>query len=258
MATAYDSDGSGETVVLVHAGIADRRMWEPQWQTLGERYRVVRLDLAGFGETGIDRLPLTYALDVAELLAELGIGSAAFVGASLGGRVVLELAVARPALVRALVVAGAGLPDVHWSQQVRDYGAAEDEAVSRGALDQATELNLRMWVDGPRARDVAPGVRAAVGAMQRRAFELQAPHWASLHELLLAADVGARLAEIAVPALVLCGEDDVEDMRGLARRISDAIPGARHAEIAAAAHLPSLEQPAAFDALVLELLASAL
>jgi 3-oxoadipate enol-lactonase len=258
VATAYDIQGSGETVVLVHAGIADRRMWEPQWEAFSKRHRVVRLDLAGFGETAIDHLPLTYALDVGDLLDELRIGSAAFVGASLGGRVVLELALARPVLVRALAVAAPGLPGLDWSQEVRDYGAAEDEAVSRGDLAGATELNLRMWLDRPGRAPGAldPSVRSAVAAMQLLAFEEQAPHWATLHELMLAPDVAERLAEVSVPALVLCGDEDVEDMRALAVRIADTIPGARHATIAGAAHLPSLERPAAFNALVLELLAS--
>jgi 3-oxoadipate enol-lactonase len=259
VATAYDIQGSGETVVLVHAGIADRRMWEPQWEAFSERHRVVRLDLAGFGETPIDHLPLTYALDVADLLDELGIGSAAFVGASLGGRVVLELALARPALVRALAVAAPGLPGLDWSQEVRDYGAAEDEAVSRGDLDRATELNLRMWVDRPgrAAGAVAPALRSSVAEMQRHALEQQAPHWTRLHEQMLAPDLGERLAEIAAPALVLCGDEDVEDMRALARRLAGEIPGAGHATISGAAHLPSLERPAAFNALVLAFLASA-
>jgi 3-oxoadipate enol-lactonase len=260
VALDFDIEGDGETVVLLHAGIADRRMWEPQRAAFGERHRVLRCDLAGFGGTQIDHLPLTLALDVADLLGELEVTSAAFVGASLGGRVALELAVARPALVRALVVAGAGLPGLAWSQEVQDYGAAEDEAVSQGELGRATELNLRMWVDGPRRGPdaVDPVVRAAVGEMQRHAFEQQAPHWAQLHEQLLAPDIGERLGEIAAPALVLCGEEDVDDMLALAERIADAIPGARRATIAGAAHLPSLEQPAAFNALVLEFLASAL
>jgi pimeloyl-ACP methyl ester carboxylesterase len=259
MATAFDVQGSGEAVVLIHAGIADRRMWEPQWDVLCEHRRVVRLDLAGFGETPIDHLPLTYALDVAALLDELGIAAAAFVGASLGGRVVLELAVARPALVRALVVAAPGLPGLDWSREVREYGAAEDEAVSRGDLARATELNLRMWLDRPGRPPgaVAPALRTSLAEMQRQALEQQAPHWPQLHEQPLAPDVGERLAEIAAPALVLCGDEDVEDMRALARRVASEIPGARHVPIPGAAHLPSLEQPAAFNAHTLAFLRSA-
>lgn len=260
MAPYYEVSGAGLPIVFLHEGIADSRMWEPQWTSFAARYRLLRCDLPGFGRTPIESLPVTYARDVAGLLDELHFSSAGLVGASLGGRVALELAVARPDLVRALVLEDAGLPGFDWSDAVRVYGAAEDEAVARGDLEAATEINLRMWVDGPRraAADVDPRVRAAVAEMQRRAFDLQAPHWEHLDEDLLVPDVAERLGEVKAPTLALVGEEDVEDMHRLAEMFASEIPRARLATIAGAAHLPNLEQPAAFDKLVLEFLAGAL
>jgi 3-oxoadipate enol-lactonase len=256
----YEVRGSGPPIVFLHAAIADSRMWEPQWTSFAAGHRLLRLDLAGFGRTPIERLPLTHARDVVGLLDGLEISAAGVVGASLGGRVALEVAVARPDLVRALVLVDSGLPGVEWSAAVRAYGAAEDEAVTRGDLAAATEINLRMWVDGPRraAADVDPGVRAAVAEMLGRALELQAPYWERLKEELLVPDVAERLPEVRAPTLVLVGEEDVDDMQALARKFAAGIPGARLATIPGAAHAPSLEQPAAFDGLVLEFLAGAL
>jgi pimeloyl-ACP methyl ester carboxylesterase len=257
MALFHEVTGAGPPVVLLHEGIADSRMWEPQWTSFAARYRLLRCDLPGFGRTPIESLPVTHARDVAGLLDELGISSAAIVGASLGGRVALELAVARPDLVSKLVLEDAGLPGLDWSEAVRAYGAAEDEAVARGDLEAAIELNLRMWVDGPRrmAADVDPRVREAVAEMQRCALELQAPHWERLDEDLLVPDIAERLGEVQAPTLVLVGEEDVDDMQALARRFATEIPSARLATIPGAAHLPNLEQPAVFDALVLGFLA---
>jgi 3-oxoadipate enol-lactonase len=256
----HEVTGAGPPVVLLHQGIADSRVWEPQWVSFADRYRLLRCDLAGFGRSPIDRLPLRHASDVAALLDELGIASAGVVAGSMGGRVALELAVARPELVGALVLVAAGLPGFDWSEAVRAYWEAEDEAVTRGDLDTATELNLRLWVDGPRrsTADVDPQVRALVGEMQRHALEVQAPHWETLDEELLAPDVATRLGEIRAPTLVLVGEEDVGDMQALADRFTTEIPGARRATIAGAAHVPNLEQPAAFDALVLGFLAEVL
>jgi 3-oxoadipate enol-lactonase len=260
VALSHELAGSGAPVVFLHEGIADSRMWDPQWTSFAQRYRLVRCDLAGFGRTPIERVPLTHARDVAELLGELRTARAGLIGCSLGGRVALELAVAHPELVRALVLCGAGLPDFEWSDAVRTYGAAEDEAVARGDLDAATELNMRMWVDGPRRspEDVDPGVRAAMAEMQRHALELQGPRWSELDEDLLVPDVAARLGEVRAPTLVLVGEEDVEDMHRIADTLAASIPDARRATIPGAAHVPNLEQPAAFDALVLEFLADAL
>jgi 3-oxoadipate enol-lactonase len=260
MGVAYEVRGSGPPIVFVHAAIADSRMWEPQWTSFAGRHRLLRLDLAGFGRTAIERLPLTHAQDVVDLLDELEISAAGVVGASLGGRVALEVAVARPDLVRALVLVDAGLPGVDWSEAVQGYGAAEDEAVARGDLAAATELNLHTWVDGPHraAEDVDPGVRAAVAEMQRRALELQAPDWDRLAEDLLVPEIAERLGEVQAPTLVLVGEEDVDDMHALAERFAAEIPRARLVTIPGAAHLPSLEQPAAFGEHVLGFLADTL
>jgi 3-oxoadipate enol-lactonase len=260
VALHHEINGAGPAIVFLHEGIADSRMWEPQWTSFATRYRLLRCDLAGFGRTPIDRLPVTHARDVVSLLDELDISSAGIVGASLGGRVALEVAVARPDLARALVLEDAGLPGVNWSEAVRAYGAAEDEAVARGDLEAATEINLRMWVDGPRraAADVDPQVRATVAEMQRHALELQAPYWERLDEDTLVPDLAQRLGEVQAPTLVLVGEEDVEDMHALAKRFATEIPRARLATIPGAAHMPNMEQPAVFDKLVLEFLAGAL
>jgi len=260
MTLHHELTGSGPTVVLVHEGIADSRMWDPQWTSFAEGYRLVRLDLAGFGGSPIERLPLTNARDVIGLLDGLGIADAALVGASMGGRVVLEVAVARPDLARALVLVDSGLPGVGWSEAVRAYQRAEEEAAGRGDLDAAVEANLRMWIDGPNRApgDVDPDVRRAVAQMLHHAFELQLPHLADLDEELLVPDVAGRLGEIRAPALVLVGSEDVEDMQAIARKLAAEIPAARLETIAGAAHMPSLERPAVFDELVLGFLAEVL
>jgi pimeloyl-ACP methyl ester carboxylesterase len=249
--------GAGPPVVFLHPGLADSRLWDPQWTSFADRYRLVRCDLPGFGETPIDGTTVAFAADVAELLDELAVTRAALVGCSLGGRVALELAVARPELVRALVLVGAGLPGLAWSESVQAHGKAQHEAVERGDLAAATELSLRMWVDGPgrSPADVDAAMRAAVGRMQRRALERQAPVWDRVGEEPLVPDLAARLGELAVPTLVLVGEGDIEDIHERADLLAGSIRGAERATIADAAHVPSFERPAAFDAIVLEFLA---
>jgi 3-oxoadipate enol-lactonase len=255
----HERAGSGPSVVFLHPGIADSRVWDPQWLSFGA-HRRIRLDLRGFGQSPVGPLPITHAQDVADLLDELRVSGAALVGTSMGGRVALELAVARPDLVAALVLVGASLPGQAWSEEVRAYGQAEDEAVSRGDLDLATELNLRMWVDGPHRApgDVDPSVREAVREMQRRALELQAPVWDEADEEPLVQELADRLHEVRAPTLVLVGEQDVSDIHVSAARLAAEIPGAQSATIAGAAHVPHLERPAEFDALVLHFLAGAL
>jgi pimeloyl-ACP methyl ester carboxylesterase len=141
-----------------------------------------------------------------------------------------------------------------WSDEVRRFGAEEDAMLERGDLAAATELNLRMWVEGPRrARDqVDPRVRARVGEMQLRAFTLARPD--AEPRPLVPPAIG-RLAEIRVPMLVVVGDQDVADMLAIADLLAGGIAGAQKAVIAGAGHLPSLEQPDRFERTALDFLA---
>jgi 3-oxoadipate enol-lactonase len=252
----HEAAGEGRPVLLIHEGICDSRMWESQWRSFPQFHRTVRCDLRGFGQTPLPAEPYSNARDVVELLDRLELGAAALVGVSLGGRVALEVALARPDLVERLVLVGPGLPGHAWSDTVRRYGEEEDAAVARGDLEAAVEANLRMWVDGPNrlADEVDPRVRSFVGMMQRRALELQAPVWEEVEEELLVPDVGSRYAEVRLPTLVLVGSEDVSDIHEIADRLASRIPGARKVVIAGTAHVPSIERPEEFDRLVLAFL----
>jgi 3-oxoadipate enol-lactonase len=196
----HQQTGAGPAVVLLHAGICDSRMWDPQWVTFPRTHRTIRYDQRGYGRSPLPPGSWSDALDLIGLLEDLGIQRAALVGVSRGGRIALELAVARPDLVGALVLVGAGLPGHDWSESTRlqAYLAEEDAAVGRGDLDAAVEANLRLWVDGPRRApaDTDPAVRKLVGVMQRRALELQAPVWGVLEDRiqLLVPDLPSGLA----------------------------------------------------------------
>jgi 3-oxoadipate enol-lactonase len=253
----YEVAGEGPPVVLVHEGIADSRMWEPQWASFPPAHRTVRYDMRGFGETPISPGSFSHARDLVGLLERLALGPAAIVGVSLGGRVALEVAVARPELVSALVLVGAALPGHDWTEETQAGWAEEEAALERGDLDAAVELNLRMWVDGPgrSSTDVDADVRARVAVMQRRAFELQLSVGDAAEEEPLVPDIGQRLTEISVPTLIVVGEEDRPDIHAIADRLAASIPHARRASIPATAHVPSLERPDEFDRIVLGFLA---
>jgi len=252
----YEVAGEGPPVVLIHEGIADSRMWEPQWTSFPPTHRTVRYDMRGFGETPITPGSFSNARDLVGLLERLALGPAALVGVSLGGRVALEVAVARPELVSALVLVGAGLPGHDWTEETQAGWAEEQAALERGDVEAAVELNLRMWVDGPgrSPSDVDAGVREQVAVMQRRAFELQLPVGDAAEEEPLVPDLAERLTEIRAPTLIVVGEEDRPDIHTIADRLAAALPHARRASIPATAHIPSLERPDEFDRLVLEFL----
>ena len=243
------------TVLLLHAGIADSRMWQPQIDALeAAGYRVIAPDLRGFGERRLEPAPFSNVRDAEAVLD----GPAVVVGASLGGRVALELAVHRPDLIERLVLIAPGLPGWEWADDTRAGWAAEEAAYEAGDLETAAEESVRLWVDGPNRspEEVDVGFRAAVTGMVLRSYELQEGAWeaGAREEDVLDPPVSGRLDEIQCPTLVVVGEHDVADMRAIAAHVAESIDDAQLVTVANAAHLPSLERAGEVNSLLLAFL----
>jgi pimeloyl-ACP methyl ester carboxylesterase len=233
-------------------------MWSGLAETLAARHRVIRHDVRGVGESLPPMGPWSHHTDLLELFDELLITRAHVVGASMGAGIAVEAAIARPGAVASLVlVAPGGALFDGAPASFRPIWAAEVEALDRGDVEAAVEINLRAWVDGPMRppEAVHPEVRAFVGRMQREAFEL--PQWdaeqAPEHEL--APPVAARLAELACPVLVVVGDADDPAIRAVSERIVAEAPRARLVVEPGVGHMLSLEKPAAFADLLSEFLA---
>lgn len=241
--------GDGPAVALLHEGICDSRMWDDQWERWTGLFRLLRLDFRGFGRSPLPPEPYSHARDAIGALEGNGFERTALVAVSLGGRVALEVALARPDLVSALVLVAPGFPGHEWSAELRAKWDAEEAAFEAGDLGAAVEVSLQTWVDGPHRRpeDVDQAVRNRVAEMQRRAYELQR-EW--VDEEPLVPDLAQRLGELDVPALLLVGEEDQPDMKAIVERLARELPGARRATIPATAHVPTMERPREFDQLV--------
>ena len=132
-------------MLLLHSGVCDRRMWEPQWGPLSESFRVVRPDLRGFGETPLPAGRFSFAADVVELLDHLGIERTCVVGSSLGGRVAMEVAAIAPERVERLVLLCPALAGFPQTAEAEAFDEAEDALLNAGDVDGAVALNVRMW-----------------------------------------------------------------------------------------------------------------
>jgi 3-oxoadipate enol-lactonase len=259
---AYDTAGDGPPVVLVHAGVGDRRLWDGQMDALAARHRVVRPDMRGFGETPIPGMPFSYVDDLRALLDHLGIDRAAVVGNSFGGRVSLDFALMHPHRLTALVLVDSALSGYEGSAFLDEFDEEEEALLDGGKIDEAVELNLRTWLDGPErdAAPVTPDVRARVAEMQRSSFVTLVRAYEGSPEPgpVAWADPPAatRLDEVSVPTLVVVGKLDQPDFRAISARLAREIPSAESAELETA-HLPGLERPDEFNGIVLDFLGRA-
>ena len=255
----YEERGDGPAVVLLHAGIADARMWDEQVDALAERHRVIRYDMRGYGRSSLPPGPFSHVRDLEALLAHLDCRRVSLVGLSHGGQVSLDFALTRPEGIEALVLVAPALADHEWSAEAQRIDHEEDARYEAGDLDGAVEVNLRAWVDGPsRAPDaVDPAVRERVSVMCRRSFELYAAAMAQGEpgrSDRLDPPAGARLDEVRAPTLVVVGDADIPDMLEISERLEREIAGARRVVVPGVAHMVNMEQPETFSELVLAFL----
>ncbi len=244
---AYDRAGPAgrAPVVLLHAGVADRRMWDPHWAGLTATHDTIRLDLRGFGESTLAPTRLDPVEDVLETLCHLGVASCHLVAASFGAGVAVEVALLRPGLVRSLALCPPGGSLItEATPALRAFFAAEREALARGDLDGAVEANITTWVVGAGRTlgDVDPGVTASVRVMQRNAFDVTAG-WAGIEEVELDPPATERLAEISQPVLLIVGSHDLDTINLAADLLEKALPDVRRVDLPGSAHLPSMEEP---------------
>ena len=246
---AYDVAGSGPAVLLLHAGIGDRRMWNAQVPAFAEHFTVIRFDARGFGETRKPDAPFAPYADAIALLDHFGISRAHFVGVSMGSQTAIEAAIAEPERVSALVAVAArtGTPV---SSALRAGWDRVNELYEAGDIAGAVEYELRMWVDGPdRGPDaVDPEIRERLREMNAALFTRDDD---AGEEIPLDPPVSERFAEISAPTLIVFGDKDVMDVRQAAAPLTTAIQGARLAVIPDAAHFPQMERPELFNEIVL-------
>ncbi|OKI71094.1 alpha/beta fold hydrolase [Micromonospora sp. CB01531] len=253
---AYDEAGSGSPVVLLHAGIADRRMWRGQVPALAAQHRVLVPDLRGYGDSELPPSPFAHHDDVIGLLDALGVARAALVGCSFGGKVAVDTALAYPDRVSALALFGAPVSGNEWSEETEQLwdelvGEVDPEDFAATAAGE-----VRFWVVGPtrRPEDVDPELIRFADEMDRRALAAELA-LSAVEVCELDPPAIDRLGELAMPVLVGTGADDLADLRRLADRIAAEAPhGVRLPDVPDAAHLLPLERPEPVNAALLDFL----
>jgi pimeloyl-ACP methyl ester carboxylesterase len=250
----YEVAGEGDPLVLVHAGIADSRMWEDQLMAFADRYRVIRYDMRGFGMTAMVEGPFSHHEDLRALLDALDAERAHLVGCSMGGGAVLDFALEYPQKVGNLVLVGSAVggfgPDIDPPRQ-RDEILAAEEA---GDLERVSELEVQVWVDGPGRfpEDVDASVRDLVREMNLIALRNEASGLGDEWELEPpAAD---RLPDVRAQTLLIIGDEDQPRVFAGADLLERELPNVRKVVMHGTAHVPNMERPEEFNRIVLDFL----
>jgi len=244
----YDEAGDGQTVLLLHGGLGDSGLWEPVVPFLAERFRTIRTDLRFFGRSTGPAVPWSWEEDVVGVLDELGVERAGLVGLSMGGRIALDVALAHPGRLWAVVGVAPALAGhdgaAYSADQEERYEAAEADHDLEAAMaidfevwaPLGTDDRIRqLWRATPDANPLPDGV------------EPLAPAGPPAKE---------RLGELAVPALVVTSAHDPAGFREIGPLVARAAPDARHVELDSD-HFVTLREPELLSRVLLDFLAAA-
>jgi 3-oxoadipate enol-lactonase len=246
----YTAEGKGPDLVLSHSLACDVSMWDEQAAALAGSYRVIRYDTRGHGRSEATAAPYTLELladDLKALLDALDIRRPHFAGLSMGGMIGQTCALKYPGIFRSLILCdttsayAANVAPV-WEERIRT-------ARTQG-MPALVDATLGRWFTEPfrRARpDIVKRFAALISATPVEGY-------AGCSQALLSIDVTARLRTLALPALVIVGEEDPGTPVAMARAIHENLPGSELAVIRGAAHISNVEQPEEFNRVLLRFL----
>lgn len=244
---AGEHAGQGRVLVLLHAGVADRRMWRDQIAAFASAFHVIAYDRREFGQTVSPDEPFSQVEDLKAVLDHFGAGSAILIGCSQGSRVAIDFALANPGRVEALVLVStaiSGAPSEPVPPGVEYLSAALDKAEEDGDLDRVNAIEAHLWLDGPLSAE-----GRVQGAMRdlfldMNGIALRKPQIPQERDPPSAVH---RLSELTMPTLLISGELDFDYIRSRNRDLARKLPNSRAAEVPGTAHLPNLEQPELFN-----------
>jgi pimeloyl-ACP methyl ester carboxylesterase len=242
----YDEAGTGDAVLLLHGGLGDSGLWDPVVPFLAERFRTIRTDLRFYGRSTGPAVPWSWPDDVVGVLDALGIERAGLIGLSLGGKIALDVALAHPERLWAVAGVAPGLgghsSEAYSEEQEARYEAAE----AAGDLEAAMEIDLEVW--------------APLGADERiRQLWHATPEANDFPpdlEPLSPPPAKERLAELAMPALVITVSHDPLGMRQIGPLVAGHAPDAVHVELDSD-HYVTLREPELLSRLLLDFLVAA-
>jgi pimeloyl-ACP methyl ester carboxylesterase len=248
--------GNGQPVVLLHAGVADRRSWRGVAEALQPRTSLVAYDMRGYGETTAPTYGFTHLDDLGAVLDAVATGPVWLVGSSMGGELAIDAALAMRERVAGLVLLA---PSVSGAPEPMDFDAPTgrlielwEAAQTSGDIDEINRIEMWLWLDGPSAPEgrVTGAARALALEMNAVALKNEIPEESGRSGLV----AWSRLEEITVPVTVACGDLDLPFVVSRSKELSDWLADSQHHVLPGVAHLPYLEDPS----MVAELISSSL
>ncbi len=249
----YEVAGQGQPVVFIHGFSLDSRMWDAQWNALAKRFKVIRYDIRGFGQSARVQAPHAPADDLKALLDHLKIDKAHLVGLSMGANIALNFAARHPERVLRVVAADPNLDGFmdYTPELFAAFGQVFGLSAQHGWGKEAQEA----WLNTPLLK-LYTADTSMVAILQRMISEYNGDQFLNPG---LAPDYGKPstvelLSVIKAPVLVLVGEKDEESIQRIANLVAQKVPQAQKQMLKGAGHLSNMDHPKAFNKAIMRFL----
>ena len=252
----YEEKGKGQPVIFIHGHSFDHYQWNPQFESLSLRFRVIRYDVRGYGRSSmpVEFSNTMHARDVIQLMDKLKIKKAHIVGLSMGGFIATDLLALYPERLLSVTAAsgdvwgGSPGPSVPWTREAIAKRRQEIDLYREKGIHN----NKLEWWQGLTTRNgvVLEDIRRPVWDMIYKWDAWQPTHVEP--RFLLGTSVVEKLKQqkVSVPVLVLTGDADA----GRRSKLLDLVPSARQAWVQNAGHVSNLENPKGFTSQLLAFL----
>ena len=252
----YETAGQGIPLVMIHAGVADSRQWSNEFAFFARSHQVVRYDMRGYGKSEPVDGEFNHMEDLVAILNTLGLlEPVVIMGCSMGGGLAMDFALTYPSRVKALITVGSGPSGLELDVPASSKFAEVEKAFEAGDLDLVSELETQIWFDGTgrTPEQVDQAMRKLLYDMNRQALAHEVKQRG---KRLPNTQVPAfdRLSGLKIPVLIIVGEHDTPYILAAADYMIERIPSARKVTIEDAAHLPNMDHPDEFQAVVTDFL----
>lgn len=251
----YETAGTGRNLVMLHAGIADNRMWDDQFSAFGQDYRVIRYDQRNYGQSApVQNAEFRRLDDLTALLDFLKVDSAIMMGCSMGGGLAIDFTLQNPARVEALILVGSGPDGFEFDEPPPPYWDELVAAFKDGDIEHTAELEARLWFDGTGRTPEQVDASIRQKMIEMNTIALNNEKAGTGKELASESKASTRLSEIRVPTLVIVGDRDTAYLLAAADYMAANIASAQKVVMPNTAHVPSMEYPTEFNRIVRDFL----
>ncbi len=252
-AIAIDRAGEGEFLIFLHGIGGNRSNWTEQLDAFSRDFHTVAWDARGYGDSDDYEGPLDFsdfARDLVRLLDHFGVRKAHFAGLSMGGRIAQDFYALFPDRVKTLtlIATHSGFSDFTPEERQRFVELRRKPLVEEGKEPADIAPTIAKSLLGPHATEAQyRRLVASIAALHKESY-------IKTVEATTMFDRTGELDQIAVPTLLVYGENDPLTPPEMGRQFADRIRGAEYAVIPKAGHLINIERPEAFDATVRQFL----